>query len=194
MEIHCKIGDLKLEKSTISNLVARAKCKISSLAITDSSIYDAHCFMPSNFSTLCIYSWLLISFSAENSKNLSLRAEANYQMAKLNAKNEKGLSSRALSRIFCICTGFGYKPARIFNVSIILIIISGIILNVRDIIIRTENFNFLSRMLFALAAFVGQSGAKIDDGFPFWVATGEYMIGIAFFAMHVNAFYVRYKS
>lgn len=194
LEFCCQSDDLKIKDSTVSNFIAKAHCKIRSISLKDSEIYNAYNFSQSSFDTMCYDAWFLVSKAAEQAKNLSLRAEAYYQMANENAKSEKGFGNILISKIFGICAGYGYKPARIFYSAAIVIFISMLIYTMIDTVKKTCGIRIVHNLLLALAAFAGQSGATMTDGATFWVAIIEYIIGIIFFAMFVNALYVRYRD
>ena len=194
-EIHCTVTDFIVKDSSISTAVAKAKCKLEKITVTDTEILNAHNFDKQHFSTTNLAAWSLISKSAENNNNSSLKAEANYQIAKETYTQEKGLN-KITGMLFGLCTGYGYKPMRIIGAFIVLIIFACAILSVRFCIthgcIQTEQF--LKYLVISIAAIAGQSGLQLKNGFEFWVATIEYLTGVVLFAMFVNALYVRYKD
>lgn len=194
-EIHCTVTDFIVKDSSISNVVAKAKCKLEKITVTDTEILNAHNFDKQHFSSINLAAWSLISKSAENDNNSSLKAEANYQIAKETYKQEKRLN-KITGTLFGLCTGYGYKPMRIIWAFIVLIIFACAILSAKFCITHgcIPMEQFIKYLVISIAAIAGQSGLQLKDGFEFWVATTEYLAGVILFAMFVNALYVRYKD
>lgn len=195
VELHCEIQDFKIENSTISIMNAKAKCKIGSMRLVDSDIQKAYNFSKENFANANAIEWMLVSKSTENSGNTKLRSEANYQMLKEKYKQEKGPNVIGTG-LFNFCTGYGYKPFRIFAPMGVLVVISFLLLFIEEsFAYGYVKFDSIGRYFkIALAGLAGQSGLSIQCGFPFWIVTLEYLLGVILFAMFVNALYVRYKD
>lgn len=194
-EIHCTVTDFIVKDCSISTVVAKAKCKLEKITVTDTEILNAHNFDKQHFSSINLAAWSLISKSAENDNNSSLKAEANYQIAKETYKQEKRLN-KITGTLFGLCTGYGYKPMRIIWAFIVLIIFVCAILSAKFCITHgcIPMEQFIKYLVISIAAIAGQSGLQLKDGFEFWVATTEYLAGVILFAMFVNALYVRYKD
>jgi len=194
-EINCQITDFKLNESSISNLVSKAYCKFLKTMIIDSTILNAHCFEEKHFGSLDTNAWLLIGKSAENNLDVSAKNEAYFQLSKLKHKQEKGIKKISGS-LFGLCSGYGYKPFRAILCCVAMILIASIALTVANVIYSgcSAISNFGDNLVRSLAAIAGQSGLKIGDGFPFWVANIEYIGAVVLFAVFVNALYVRYKD
>lgn len=195
-EIHCAVWDFTIKDSAITTFVAKAKCCLSKLMVSDTEILNAHNFEKKHFVEIGLDAWSLISKSAGNDKNSGLKAEADYQIVKAMYKQEKGIN-RITGSLFGLCTGYGYKPMKILLAFIVLIFLACITFSVNYCLFYKccipvkVLFNYL---VIAVAAIAGQSGLVIADGFDFWVATSEYLLGVILFAMFVNALYVRYKE
>lgn len=194
-ECYCKISDFNIQESSISNLVAKSYCLFDTICIDDSSIQNAHNFEKKRFKKLDINAWMLIGKSAENDKNLSLKSEAYYQIAKENHKTEKGIN-RLGGKVFDFCTGYGYKPMRSLLTGFVMIILSFLVITVKDLFChgRDAFSNIVNNLIISITAIAGQSGLQKNDGFEFWIADIEYVGAIILFAMFVNALYVRYKD
>lgn len=194
-EIYCKVSDLSIEESTISNVVAKASCLIDKFNMDNSVIANAYNFKKKHFINLDFNTWMLISKSAQNDRNLNIKAEANYQMAKERYKNERGIN-KLIGKLFGFCTGYGFKPMRAFLSCIILITASFLIITIKNLICQGFDAikSLINNIAISFSAIAGQSGLKITDGFEFWIAIFEYVIGLLIFAMFVNALYVRYKD
>jgi hypothetical protein len=194
-EIYCQITDFTINESSISNLVAKAYCKFIKTTIKDSTILNAHCFDEKHFNSLDANSWLLIGKSAENNMDVSLKNEAFFQLTKLKHKQEKGIK-KISGCLFGLCSGYGYKPFRAILCCSAMVLIASILLTVNNMICsgRYAISQFGSNLVRSFAAIAGQSGLKIEDGFPFWIAIIEYIGAIILFAVFVNALYVRYKD
>lgn len=194
-EIYCTITEFIVSSSSISNAVAKAKCKIETITVIDAEILNAHNFNKQHFPSANLTTWSLISKSAKNDNNSSLKAEANYQIAKETYTCEKCLN-KIIGALFGFCTGYGYKPMRIIWAFIALVIGACSVLSIKFLItygcIPLEQF--LKYLAISIAAIAGQSGLSLKDGFTFWIATTEYLAGVILFAMFVNALYVRYKD
>lgn len=194
-EIHCTVSDFIIKDSSISSFVAKSKCNLSRLSVTDTEILNAHNFGKKHFSEINPVAWLLISKSARNDNNSSLKSEANYQIARATYKQEKGLN-KIVGIMFGFCTGYGYKPLKILWAFVVLISFTCIAFLINFFAvhrgIQIEVIFYYLKI--AVAAVAGQSGLTIINGFEFWIATIEYLLGIILFAMFVNALYVRYND
>lgn len=194
LEVHCVINSLTFNDSTVSNIVAKAKCLIKSMSVDDTTILNAHRFEEKHFQTISYDGWLLISQSAANNKNNTLRAHADYELAKINYESETGVN-KLIGRFFKLCTGYGYKPMRAIASCGLLIGIVTVILTVIGLTTNSVSFTnaLLNSFLIGLSGIVGQSGVSNSLEAVFWIVTIEYLLGIVLFAMFVNALYVRYK-
>lgn len=195
-EIYCTVEELSLKNSLLSIFIAKSKSRLLKLEVTETEIISAYNFEKKHFGKVSLDAWSLISKSARNNRNSSLKAEADYQIIKTIYKQEKGLN-RIAGAFFSFCTGYGYKPMRILWAFIVLIGLACVAFSVtycflNKCFISTDQF--LYYLVTAVAAIAGQSGLSIADGFDFWVAAVEYLLGIILFAMFVNALFVRYKE
>lgn len=100
-----------------------------------------------------------------------------------------------------VCSGYGYKPSKIFIFYLLQILFSFILLSIiyacapMCIHQKTVTSNiFYESVLRSVAAIVGQSGITITDGIAFAVVVVDYIISVILFAIYVNALYVRYKD
>lgn len=208
MELTNETSELKVNDSSVKNIVAKGNCLIKTLILEDSIIYDAHKFSKDRFTNINYDAWLLIEKSASNDKNTSLRAEANYQISKCLYDKETSIS-KVLGKVFDFCTGYGYKPIKALRSCLVVILCSTFLISVTDLLNAVRRYGFkimpfdsatkvikeiIENFIFSIAAFAGQSGASIDQGLIFWIATMEFVIGIVIFAMFVNALYVRYRD
>lgn len=194
-EISCQITDFELKESSISFFVAKSKCKIVKTNIINSTIYNAYGFKKENFDKFATHSWWLIGKLAENNLNVSVKNDAYFQAAKLKHKQEKGIKKIGGS-IFGLCSGYGYKPFRAVICCVVMILMASVVLTTVNIINSgwVAISNYSNNLISSLAAIVGQSGIGIEAGFPFWIATIEYIGAVVLFAIFVNALYVRYKD
>lgn len=99
LSIGNKIEKMTVDDTSIDKVVARAKLYIDTLEIKDSNIENAYGFEKKQFNDLTYDIWEWIGKSADNSRNVRGRAEANYQMAKLLYKTEKG-TDKFMSSLF----------------------------------------------------------------------------------------------
>lgn len=195
LEIYCTISKFISKDSSISTLVAKGKCHLVSIEMTDTDIYSAHNFKKGHFEKLDLLAWTLIRQSATSANNTSIKAKANYQIAKETYSSEKGLH-KVLGELFGFCTGYGYKPMRICWAFLILVLCSCLIFSIRFYALNKciDLNKVINYLIISIAAIAGQSGLTLNDGFEFWIATAEYLAGVVLFAMFVNALYVRYKD
>jgi uncharacterized membrane protein (Fun14 family) len=195
MEIFGRIAAFTLRDSTISNLVAKANCLILNLTIDNTEILNSSGFNKHNFANLDIGVWRVIGKSAENSMNSSLRADAYYNITKLSNRKETFIH-RVFGKIFGFCTGYGHKPLKVVFPCICTVLLSALVISVKDAIIcQYHGFDTLmSNILISLAAFAGNSGLEMQQGFNYWVGIASHIIGIILFAMFVNSLFVRYRD
>jgi len=195
MEIFGEITAFTLRDSTISNLVAKANCLISNLTLENTEILNSSSFNKHNFASFDINVWRIIGKSAENSMNSSLRADAYYNIAKLSNLKEPFIH-RLFGKIFDFCTGYGYKPLRVFFPSICTVLLSTLFITVKDAILyQYRGFGtLLLNLQISIAAFAGNSGLVMQQGYNYWVGTASHIIGIIIFAMFVNSLFVRYRD
>lgn len=152
--------------------------------------------------------WKWIGKSADNSRNVRERAEANYQMAKLLYKTEKG-TDKFMSSLFDFCAGYGYKPFRLIRTSGIMVLLNTFVFSIIKLVeilskmwsIPLNEKSFCKgvaivwkNFLISIAALAGQNSFKLENGLPYWLAVIEYLLGVILFAMFVNALYARYKE
>ena len=202
------IEKVEMDDTSINKIVAKAKLYIGNLEMKDSNVENAYGFEENHFNNLTYDSWKWIGKSADNSKNVRKRAEANYQMAKLLYKTEKGMD-RFISSLFDFCAGYGYKPFRIIRTSGIMVLLNTfmfsfikvmeILLKVCAIPLNEETFCkgvsvIWNSFLISIAALAGQNNFKLENGVPYWLSVIEYLLGVILFAMFVNALYARYKE
>ena len=197
IDINYYVEIFKFEDSIISKMIARHRCKLDSLEITNATILDAYNFEKHSFGVCTIDSWELISKSANNKKQYDKRAEAQYHIVKDAYKNESGMK-KILANLLDFCTGFGYKPFLTFRALLIIIAVSWGLLVLNNVISLYHYVGLGKRIvemfLISVAAIGGQSGLCIGDGFAYWVTFVEYIGAVILFAMFVNALYVKYKD
>lgn len=199
---------LKIDDSTIETILARSNLFVSKLVVNNSIIMNSYGFDMKNFEIQTLDSWEIIEKSAHNSNNLRLRSEALYNIVNLSSQGGKVLE-RYVRKMFDFCAGYGYKPIRLLRASGLVILINAIIFSIiqfiftltnsASIAINTNNLKngflcIINNIFISFSAFAGQSGFARTDGVIFWFGTIEYIIGIIFFAMFVNALYLRYKE
>ena len=208
LSIGNKIEKMTVDDTSIDKVVARAKLYIDTLEIKDSNIENAYGFEKKQFNDLTYDIWEWIGKSADNSRNVRGRAEANYQMAKLLYKTEKG-TDKFMSSLFDFCAGYGYKPFRIIRTSGIMVLVNTfmfsfikfveILSKMWAIPLNGESFCkgatiVWNYFLISIAALAGQNSFELRDGLPYWLSVIEYLLGVVLFAMFVNALYARYKE
>lgn len=208
LSIGNKIEKMTVDDTSIDKVVARAKLYIDTLKIKDSNIENAYGFEKKQFNDLTYDIWEWIGKSADNSRNVRGRAEANYQMAKLLYKTEKG-TDKFMSSLFDFCAGYGYKPFRIIRTSGIMVLVNTfmfsfikfveILSKMWAIPLNGESFCKGATMvwnyfLISIAALAGQNSFELREGLPYWLSVIEYLLGVVLFAMFVNALYARYKE
>lgn len=208
LSIGNKIEKMTVDDTSIDKVVARAKLYIDTLKIKDSNIENAYGFEKKQFNDLTYDIWEWIGKSADNSRNVRGRAEANYQMAKLLYKTEKG-TDKFMSSLFDFCAGYGYKPFRIIRTSGIMVLVNTfmfsfikfveILSKMWAIPLNGESFCkgatiVWNYFLISIAALAGQNSFELRAGLPYWLSVIEYLLGVVLFAMFVNALYARYKE
>lgn len=208
LSIGNKIEKMTVDDTSIDKVVARAKLYIDTLKIKDSNIENAYGFEKKQFNDLTYDIWEWIGKSADNSRNVRGRAEANYQMAKLLYKTEKG-TDKFMSSLFDFCAGYGYKPFRIIRTSGIMVLVNTfmfsfikfveILSKMWAIPLIGESFCkgatiVWNYFLISIAALAGQNSFELREGLPYWLSVIEYLLGVVLFAMFVNALYARYKE
>lgn len=208
LSIGNKIEKMTVDDTSIDKVVARAKLYIDTLEIKDSNIENAYGFEKKQFNDLTYDIWEWIGKSADNSRNVRGRAEANYQMAKLLYKTEKG-TDKFMSSLFDFCAGYGYKPFRIIRTSGIMVLVNTfmfsfikfveILSKMWAIPLNGESFCkgatiVWNYFLISIAALAGQNSFELREGLPYWLSVIEYLLGVVLFAMFVNALYARYKE
>lgn len=208
LSIGNKIEKMTVDDTSIDKVVARAKLYIDTLKIKDSNIENAYGFEKKQFNDLTYDIWEWIGKSADNSRNVRGRAEANYQMAKLLYKTEKG-TDKFMSSLFDFCAGYGYKPFRIIRTSGIMVLVNTfmfsfikfveILSKMWAIPLNGESFCkgatiVWNYFLISVAALAGQNSFELREGLPYWLSVIEYLLGVVLFAMFVNALYARYKE
>lgn len=208
LSIGNKIEKMTVDDTSIDKVVARAKLYIDTLKIKDSNIENAYGFKKKQFNDLTYDIWEWIGKSADNSRNVRGRAEANYQMAKLLYKTEKG-TDKFMSSLFDFCAGYGYKPFRIIRTSGIMVLVNTfmfsfikfveILSKMWAIPLNGESFCkgatiVWNYFLISIAALAGQNSFELREGLPYWLSVIEYLLGVVLFAMFVNALYARYKE
>ena len=204
LSIGNRIEKMKVDDTSIDKVVARAKLYIDILEIKDSNIENAYGFEKKQFNNLTYDIWKWIGKSADNSRNVRERAEANYQMAKLLYKTDKFMSS-----LFDFCAGYGYKPFRLIRTSGIMVLLNTFVFSIIKLVeilskmwsipLNEESFCkgvaiVWKNFLISIAALAGQNSFKLENGLPYWLAVIEYLLGVILFAMFVNALYARYKE
>lgn len=208
LSIGNRIEKMTVDDTSIDKVVARAKLYIDTLEIKDSNIENAYGFEKKQFNDLTYDIWEWIGKSADNSRNVRGRAEANYQMAKLLYKTEKG-TDKFMSSLFDFCAGYGYKPFRIIRTSGIMVLVNTfmfsfikfveILSKMWAIPLNGESFCkgatiVWNYFLISIAALAGQNSFELREGLPYWLSVIEYLLGVVLFAMFVNALYARYKE
>ena len=208
LSIGNKIEKMTVDDTSIDKVVARAKLYIDTLKIKDSNIENAYGFEKKQFNDLTYDIWEWIGKSADNSRNVRGRAEANYQMAKLLYKTEKG-TDKFMSSLFDFCAGYGYTPFRIIRTSGIMVLVHTfmfsfikfveILSKMWAIPLNGESFCkgatiVWNYFLISIAALAGQNSFELREGLPYWLSVIEYLLGVVLFAMFVNALYARYKE
>ena len=208
LSIGNKIEKMTVDDTSIDKVVARAKLYIDTLKIKDSNIENAYGFEKKQFNDLTYDIWEWIGKSADNSRNVRGRAEANYQMAKLLYKTEKG-TDKFMSSLFDFCAGYGYKHFRIIRTSGIMVLVNTfmfsfikfveILSKMWAIPLNGESFCkgatiVWNYFLISIAALAGQNSFELREGLPYWLSVIEYLLGVVLFAMFVNALYARYKE
>lgn len=208
LSIGNKIEKMTVDDTSIDKVVARAKLYIDTLKIKDSNIENAYGFEKRQFNDLTYDIWEWIGKSADNSRNVRGRAEANYQMAKLLYKTEKG-TDKFMSSLFDFCAGYGYKPFRIIRTSGIMVLVNTfmfsfikfveILSKMWAIPLNGESFCkgatiVWNYFLISITALAGQNSFELREGLPYWLSVIEYLLGVVLFAMFVNALYARYKE
>ena len=208
LSIGNKIEKMTVDDTSIDKVVARAKLYIDTLKIKDSNIENAYGFEKKQFNDLTYDIWEWIGKSADNSRNVRGRAEANYQMAKLLYKTEKG-TDKFMSSLFDFCAGYGYKPFRIIRTSCIMVLVNTFMFSFIKFVeilskmwvipLNGESFCkgatiVWNYFLISIAALAGQNSFELREGLPYWLSVIEYLLGVVLFAMFVNALYARYKE
>lgn len=208
LSIGNKIEKMTVDDTSIDKVVARAKLYIDTLKIKDSNIENAYGFEKKQFNDLTYDIWEWIGKSADNSRNVRGRAEANYQMAKLLYKTEKG-TDKFMSLLFDFCAGYGYKPFRIIRTSGIMVLVNTFMFSFIKFVeilskmwvipLNGESFCkgatiVWNYFLISIAALAGQNSFELREGLPYWLSVIEYLLGVVLFAMFVNALYARYKE
>lgn len=208
LSIGNKIKKMTVDDTSIDKVVARAKLYIDTLKIKDSNIENAYGFEKKQFNDLTYDIWEWIGKSADNSRNVRGRAEANYQMAKLLYKTEKG-TDKFMSSLFDFCAGYGYKPFRIIRTSGIMVLVNTFMFSFIKFVeilskmwvipLNGESFCkgatiVWNYFLISIAALAGQNSFELREGLPYWLSVIEYLLGVVLFAMFVNALYARYKE
>lgn len=208
LSIGNKIEKMTVDDTSIDKVVARAKLYIDTLEIKDSNIENAYGFEKKQFNDLTYDIWEWIGKSADNSRNVRGRAEANYQMAKLLYKTEKG-TDKFMSSLFDFCAGYGYKPFRIIRTSGIMVLVNTFMFSFIKFVeilskmwvipLNGESFCkgatiVWNYFLISIAALAGQNSFELREGLPYWLSVIEYLLGVVLFAMFVNALYARYKE
>ena len=189
LEVDCQVNNLKVEDSSISKFIAKGKCHIGDISSVSTEWGDAYNFDPESFNNKNSVVWEIIVKSAEHSGNSQIIAEANYNIVKALYQEEKGLG-KIMGKVFDFCSGYGYKPLRVFKAGSILIGSVFILL----VILRPNKRKVLQCLAYAVAGIAGQSGLTICNGISFWIVTLEYLLGVILFAVFVNGLYLRYKN
>lgn len=208
LSIGNRIEKMTVDDTSIDKMVARAKLYIHTLEIKDSNIENTYGFEKKQFNNLTYDIWKWIGKSADNSRNVRERAEANYQMAKLLYKTEKG-TDKFMSSLFDFCAGYGYKPFRVIRTSGIMVLLNTFAFSIIKLVeilskmwsipLNEESFCkgvsiVWKNFLISIAALAGQNSFKLENGLPYWLSVIEYLLGVILFAMFVNALYARYKE
>lgn len=189
LEVDCQVNNLKVEDSSISKFIAKGKCHIGDISSVSTEWGDAYNFDPESFNNKNSVVWEIIVKSAEHSGNSQIIAEANYNIIKALYQEEKGLG-KIMGKVFDFCSGYGYKPLRVFKAGSILIGSVFMLL----VILRPNKCKVSQCLAYAVAGIAGQSGLTICNGISFWIVTLEYLLGVILFAVFVNGLYLRYKN
>lgn len=198
MTLYYDVKSFKLEESTISKLIAKGGCSLERFENQNGAVLNVYNFSKEHFKNISSDGWELVAKSATNQGFLDKRAEAQYHVVKAAYQRENGIR-RIFGNLIDFCTGFGYKPIRAIRTCIIMILFSWVLIAGIDIARFqisniTTNRTVMDSLLIAITAIAGQSGLNCNDGFPYWIAFGEYIGAVVLFAMFVNALYVRYKD
>lgn len=198
MTLQYHVKKFNLEESTISKLIAKSGCYLEQFENKNGSILNAYNFLKEYFGSISSDGWELIARSATNQGLLDKRAEAQYHVVKTAYRKEKGIR-KFWGSLIDFCTGFGYKPIRAIRACAVMILVSwALIVGIDIALFQINNITIqrtvMDSLLIAVTAIAGQSGLKYGDGFPYWIAFGEYIGAVVLFAMFVNALYVRYKD
>lgn len=199
--INCEIENCNVEGSLIHLIFAEDGCFLGKLTFNNFEITNAYQFDEHNFDCNCIIKWQLIQKSAINNGDRKLAANAGYEISKELYNKESKKFNKLEAKLFDLCSGYGYKPIRIYMSFSILILFSSILLSIIYACaptcihqkMVTSNI-FYESVLRSVAAIVGQSGITIKDGIAFAIVVVEYIISVILFAIYVNALYVRYKD
>lgn len=202
------VEKLKIEDSVVQTFLANSNCFITEFEMNNATVMNSYCFNKNNFQGNTLDTWQIIEKSAHNSHNIKLRAEALYNIVRLSTKSE-GIFDKIISKIFDFCAGYGYKPLRLIRASSIVICFNAVIFCIVQFIKNFNNYiptkldgniikncirNIIDNFLVSLSAFGGQSELTLNDGMIYWLGLIEYIVGVVFFAMFVNALYLRYKE
>ena len=198
MTLQYHVAKFSLEESTISNLVAKSGCHFIQFENKNGTILNAYNFSKENFDNISSDGWGVVAKAAFNQGLLDKRAEAQYHIVKTAYQKETGIRW-ICGKVIDFCTGFGYKPIRAIRACLVMILLSWVLIAGMDIARFqisniTTNRSVMDSLLIAITAIAGQSGLNCSDGFPYWIAFGEYIGAVVLFAMFVNALYVRYKD
>lgn len=198
LTLYFDVKKFKLEESTVSKLIAKGGCYLEGFENQNGVILNAYNFSKENFANISSEGWELVAKSAANQGFLDKRAEAQYHVVKAAYQRENGIR-RIFGSLIDFCTGFGYKPIRAIRACLVMILLSWVLIAGIDIARFqisniTTNRTVMDSLLIAITAIAGQSGLNCSDGFPYWIAFGEYIGAVVLFAMFVNALYVRYKD
>lgn len=199
------VKEFKIEDSNIHRLFAYNNLLIHDLILKDSTIENCFRFHQHHFENSTYDSWQWIEKSANNSRDLKERAEANYQMAKTLYSTETKID-KLLSKLFDFCAGYGYKPLRVVRTSGILVLLNTTFFTVINALNDSEINSlctfihsilpiFMKSFLISLATLAGQISCMMKDNILlYYLSIIEYLIGVVLFAVFVNALYVRYKE
>lgn len=199
------VEEFKIEDSNIHRLFAYDNLFIHDLILKDSTIENCFRFHKHHFENSTYDSWQWIEKSANNSRDLKERAEANYQMAKALYSTETKIN-KLLSKLFDFCAGYGYKPLRVVRTSGILVLLNTTFLTTTNALndnkinslctfIHSVPFIFGKSFLTSFAILAGQINCMGKDNILlYYLSITEYLIGVILFAVFVNALYARYKE
>ena len=199
------VEEFKIDNSNIHRLFAYDNLFIHNLILRDSTIENCFRFHKHHFENSTYDSWQWIEKSANNTRDLKERAEANYQMAKALYSTETKID-KLLSKLFDFCAGYGYKPLRVVRTSGILILLNTTFftvinaLNDSDInslctFIHSVPSIFGESFLTSFVILAGQISSMVKDNILLYcLSIIEYLIGVVLFAIFVNALYARYKE